>query len=807
MPVLLAVAARPSDPGPESELLAELIADPAARVLRPRALSREAVTELVRGSLSAQAHDEFCAACHEASRGNPFLVRELMVELGAERSLGAAADAARVSQIAPATIQRAVLVRIARLPEPAVRLARAVAVLGDDVEPRLAGALARLEPVGCGEAADALESAGILESGRPLRFVHPLVRNAVYADLPGADRAAAHRDAAGLLESERAEPERIAVHLLATEPAGDDIVVGTLTAAAQRALERAAPEAAITYTRRALAEPPAPGDRRELLWHLVRASFRAGDRAALRDLESDVFDELTADPQMLIASAEELVYWLYAYGEAEQALSVLDRAAAAAVEAGDYDLAIRFTAGNGVSLQHLPPTAADPVWERYRDRVAPDSAGERLLFTLRAWRGLFMGESAATVTGLVRRALEDGKIFHEQQPSTVHGVLINMLLRADDLDEAERAIEQFSAIAPRGGLPSIAGAHYFRGALALARGDVAQAEPDAWATAETLRQAGLAMTFPTNLALLIDVLVERGQVDAAEHELQASGVADEMPDIFQFGLLHQSRAWLRLAQGRTAEGLEDIAELLRRSRRYGIRNVASTPITAAAAMALARLREDRSARNLVETYRQTVRDWGAFAAIALTTIGRGRPARGMAELYLRAARAWGTPRTIGVGLHALGIAEGGKKGIDLLKEAVATLERSPARLEHAKALTDLGAALRRANRRAEAREPLREALSWARSTGAVAVARRAHEELEATGERLRPLMAAGVESLTPSERRVAEMAAEGHSNREIAQSLFLTVKTVETHLSHAYRKLDIRSRRELAGALGRVAVP
>jgi DNA-binding CsgD family transcriptional regulator len=152
-------------------------------------------------------------------------------------------------------------------------------------------------------------------------------------------------------------------------------------------------------------------------------------------------------------------------------------------------------------------------------------------------------------------------------------------------------------------------------------------------------------------------------------------------------------------------------------------------------------------------------------------------------------------------VRAQGIVEGGERGIELLHEAVATLRRSPARLELARALTDLGAALRRANERAEAREPLREALGMSRRDGALAIARRAHEELEATGEKLRPLLAGGVESLTPSERRVAAMAAEGKTNRAVAQDLFLTVKTIEAHLSSASRKLDIGSRSELSAAL------
>ncbi len=165
------------------------------------------------------------------------------------------------------------------------------------------------------------------------------------------------------------------------------------------------------------------------------------------------------------------------------------------------------------------------------------------------------------------------------------------------------------------------------------------------------------------------------------------------------------------------------------------------------------------------------------------------------------ARDWDTPRAVGVVLRALGLIEGGEQGIEFLREAVATLESSPARLEHARALADLGAALRRAKHRSEAREVLREAVDLAHRCGALAIERRAREELAATGAKPRRVMLTGVESLTPSELRVARMAAEGMVNKEIAQALFVTPKTVETHLGHVYRKLDISSRKELPEAL------
>jgi DNA-binding NarL/FixJ family response regulator len=145
----------------------------------------------------------------------------------------------------------------------------------------------------------------------------------------------------------------------------------------------------------------------------------------------------------------------------------------------------------------------------------------------------------------------------------------------------------------------------------------------------------------------------------------------------------------------------------------------------------------------------------------------------------------------------LGLVEGGKAGLGLLREAVEVLAGSEARLEHAHALVDLGAALRRANRRTEARERLREGVERAREVGAFGLAERANEEIAATGARPRRILQTGLDALTASERRVAQLAADGMTNKEIAQTLFVTIKTVEVHLSHAYRKLEISSRTQL----------
>jgi DNA-binding NarL/FixJ family response regulator len=151
-------------------------------------------------------------------------------------------------------------------------------------------------------------------------------------------------------------------------------------------------------------------------------------------------------------------------------------------------------------------------------------------------------------------------------------------------------------------------------------------------------------------------------------------------------------------------------------------------------------------------------------------------------------------------LRVLGTLEGAH-GLARLEEAVAVLEGSPARLQLAKALASLGGALRRDRRPAEAREPLRRALELAVACDAPGLAEHVRTELYASGARPRTAALAGPAALTASERRVVDRAVAGETNRDIAQALYVTPKTVEVHLSNAYRKLGIRSRRELAAAL------
>jgi len=227
---------------------------------------------------------------------------------------------------------------------------------------------------------------------------------------------------------------------------------------------------------------------------------------------------------------------------------------------------------------------------------------------------------------------------------------------------------------------------------------------------------------------------------------------------------------LRIASGQVEPGLADLLAVGERLVAFGVRNPSHSA-------------------------------WRSEAALALRGLGDRDEARRLVEEEVELANRWGAPRPLGVALRAAGLVEAGTDGLRLLRESVETLAASPAQLERAKSLTELGAALRRANQRADARGFLQEGLELAQRCGAVPVVERAHAELLATGARPRRPVRTGVDSLTPSERRVARMAAEGQTNREIAQALFVTPKTIEMHLSHVHRKLDIQARSQLARAM------
>ena len=770
LPIAVIAAARPARSAEGSSLLAALAADASAEVLVLAPLSEDAVAELVRLGLGAEVESPFASACHEVTGGVPFLVHEL-VRASAEAGIEAtAAAASRVSALAPRAVSQSVVQRLNRLSTTAHDLARAAAVLGE-ADLRLAAGLAEVDPSAAATAADELAAVGVLEDGRPLRFVHPIVRAAVEADLSRGERAGLHAAAARGLSDEGASAHRIAAHLLATDPAGDNWVVESLLAAARTAIANGAPDSAVAYLRRALAEPPAERLGPDVLLELGFAESYAGDPEAAAHLEAALDAAADASAQVSITLA--LGRMLQIEGRNREALEVFDRTRA---RLGSTDRRAALTLeGAALGAAQFDAETADDAAERIANlrRLAGDERDvPSSVFGMLAVAATNANEPAEAVARLALRALDGApKLLPEavdRPPFFYHAC--NALAFAERYEEARSRFDEALADARRlGSLPHVLGLSCYRGLIHLRIGNLADAEADARVALETgPRPPGIHAAVA--LAVLLETLAERGQLDAAEAADHRYRLAEQFPTMMQTGWLLAARGRLRLSELRPAAALKDLLA----AGDLFTRLLITTPSSAS---------------------------WRSDAALAQLAVGAPAEARALAAEEVALAQAYNAPRALGIALRAAGLTEGGKRGIELLRQAVRVLEGSAARLEHARAMSDLGAALRRAGQRAESREILRPALDLAHRCGALALTERTRTELIAAGGRPRRPVLSGLDSLTPSERRVAQLAAAGLPNRDIAQHLFITTRTVEGHLTHAYQKLDITSREQLPAAI------
>jgi DNA-binding NarL/FixJ family response regulator len=407
---------------------------------------------------------------------------------------------------------------------------------------------------------------------------------------------------------------------------------------------------------------------------------------------------------------------------------------------------------------------------RYARERPPGSPALELWRVATATLGsLIDNRPAAETQALLRPVLEHDALAGE--PGSVVATVATLTLILDD--ELATAVAQCGAVIdvarPRGWLIALAHGCMLR-AMALVRaGQISDAEADARLAFEYKLPVAPAPAMLFCLSFLLDALVEADDLPGADLALTAAGQQGEPPAGALAALLVlQSRARLRLAQHRPEEALADARMAAARAAEFGVRN----PVFAS---------------------------WRAEAAEALVILGDSAQAQRLAREQLELSEQLGTPGARGAALRLL--ARTTADPLPVLEQAVTILAGSPARLEHTRALLALGSALRRANRRADARTPLRRALEQADRGGMLLLARRAHQELNAAGARPRRSELSGPGALTPAEHRVAQLAACGHSNRAIAERLYVTPRTVETHLTHAFQKLGIRSRAHLAAAL------
>jgi DNA-binding CsgD family transcriptional regulator len=461
-----------------------------------------------------------------------------------------------------------------------------------------------------------------------------------------------------------------------------------------------------------------------------------------------------------------------------EAVEVLD-CAALALDPRHSELALLIEAAAVVPAMNDPATAPSLALRReaLRERAAGHPAPPELSLAVAAFTSILSNEPAQVGAELASRALLAGGNAPAGSGSrpwfsfaTWFSLSTFSLLWAERYAQVRPLLDASIAQARVTGDSSrLAVGLATRGWLALRRGDLSAAEGDTRTALAATKLPAPPMYRVLNGGVLVRTLVDQGELDAAEEALAPLDSEAEGGSLIA-AEVRFARGRLRIAQGGVAEGLEDLLAVGTLLNRALVTCPSYLP-------------------------------WRSEAALAYRALGDHEKAGRLADEELELASAFGAPRALGVAKRAAGVVTGGERGASLLREAIDAFERGDARLERARALADLGAMLRRRNRRSEARELLREALDAAHRSGAKRLADHAETELRATGARPRRVVLTGPDSLTASERRIAELASQNLTNREIAQSLFITARTVEGHLTSVFRKLRLDSRSELPTAL------
>jgi DNA-binding CsgD family transcriptional regulator len=747
VPLLLVVAARTADPHSHWDLLAMIAGSAAATVLRPAPLTTGGGIRLMR----RLAPDTAIGVCREhcaAAVGNPWLMHVLGHLLAGRHAAASSAIRTRMAELTPS----------------ARAMAAALAVLGDGADPQVLASVAGVGIAGLADAGDALAAAGLVGPDRA-GFPHAFIATAIIGTLSRGECERLHSEAARAQLALGTEPDVVANHLLRTSPQADPEVVALLRTAAAEAWRRGAPAAAATYLRRALDERAPETDRGSVLAALATAAFDAEDSNARGYMQAalDASDG-RLDVLARVASLSAV------HAPDDRVVEAVERALASTAGEARAAAVVQAARELGSTLSGAPRRrllrAAAPSTE-----CGPLAA--RMQQAHEAWLAVEQGRADAhECAAMAREALADGVLLRAARERVGFHLCTRTLVLCAHPDGARSAVDAMRAEAITLGSSRLrAGAALFATELALRTGCVTRAEREA-RTVIALVDDRTGRLAKGALAVLVSVLAERGAFDEARALLSQAHVD------------HAQDAELLLAAARLELAAGDFARAHTRAHHVG-------------GMCQA---EGRTNPALCP--------WRSLAALALAHVDRRTEAATLADAELALARRFAAPAPIVAALHALIVAEPDPDArVALCEQALAVAEHSLAPLEATRVRLELGNTLRRLGKRIEARAPLQRALADADSGGAVLAAERARRELVATGLRPRRAQTEGADALTPRQAEICQLAAAGTSNREIAQRLFLSIKTVETHLAAAYRKLAVATRAELVEALTPTSAP
>ncbi|MFE0021295.1 LuxR C-terminal-related transcriptional regulator [Amycolatopsis sp. NPDC059021] len=773
LPLLVLLARRTGRAGPGAAGLGGLAADPRCTVIDLSPLTPSQVHEILRESLPAGPDSVFTAACAQASGGNPRALWRLIGRLREEGVTPDAAGASRVAELSGEVVGPMIVARLDGQPEHVLEVARAAAILGTrnlDLVPVLSGVPPRVVD----SAVWVLRELELV-SGATADLGNDILRSAVLGRLTPQERVRRRARAARLLNEAGRPHDDVAEQLVHVPGRTERWMVGVLRGAAELELGRGHAEVALRYLRHAL-----DGDdgtsRLPLLLDSVGPLGRIDPPAALRVVRS-VLPEIR-DPLHRARIGITAGRLAVRAGRAAETVPLLagtleQLRASLPSEPDDAQRELLTSAEATLLLTSVvEESTVDTAARRARAVAHPagHTEAERSLLAGLAVVALQQGAPAEEAAAAARAALAGGDSGAAGFTELCAG---GVLLAADDVDGAQEALTRLVDHSRRADPWMYLQGLTARALLRSRAGDLARAAVDA-DTALRFRQDAPRLHSFVDLVRAL-VLLERGEVDEAEAAL---GRFDEKPAsrfLLASAVFLDVRGRIRLARGDLRGALACFEEGLNLS--------------------------GRSTGNLTEPLR-----WRPAMVETLTALGDHDRAGELAEQELVSADRWRTPRARGVALRAAGIAAGGARGRELLAEAAGILTASPARLELARTEFVLARSLLAADDKEGARKYARRALNLGTACGATALAREAKSLLKSAGGRARSIpdtVLSGIrtEILTATECRVAELAVRGRRNNEIAETLFVSPRTVEFHLRNIYRKLDVVDRKDLAARL------
>ncbi|MCH0540362.1 AAA family ATPase [Streptomyces sp. MUM 203J] len=731
-------------------------------------LPPDAIRVLAGELLGADPGEAFSRECHELTAGVPSVVREVLGALRASGEELAAISPVGLQRHVPEEVGRAALEVFRSLGPDAERTAEVIAVLGrPSVE--LVAAAGELSPYAVEDAVHALVRAGAVTSAADgFSCTVPAVRQAVLRGVPASRRADLHHRAARHLVGHGAPWSDVTPHLLLS-PRGEEWVVDALLRSADEARGRDH-DRGIDCLRRVLREPLAAPVRASVLASLGEAELTRCVPTAVRSLRSSL--ELSPSPVQQGKAARSLAGALFALDRFPEGIETLRWAANRLRSAGlpalrtEIDLIY-------AEISHttpLPPGVSGRL-ARLSAADERETGAERALSALLSLRAVMAPASPDEAVSHARHALHEGLLPPGDESFVYTCAVLGLAVagRADlalgHVDTSFEALRKHESEFAHAYLRTLrAGVHY-------RLGNVVDCQSDASAAVAALGGVGAGPHTSHAVAMWADALLKQDRADEAQGVLEEHGLTGRLSSHWANDFTALVRGRVRRSRGKLHDALDDFLESGARACGRGMASPGVLP-------------------------------WRSEAALVCAALGDRYRALHLAGEELDLARAWGVDEFVGVALRARGLVVGGAEGVESLRAAVALLEGTPDRFGYAQTLADCGALLRATGDPAGARTYLSEAVGVARRCGALRLVASAEEELRLAGYRAVPADRQGVDALTSAERRIAGMAARGMTNRAIARELFVELRTVEIHLSRAYRKLGIVGRAGLDDALG-----